>query len=77
MARDKEEGSATSRSRAEGGEDFGDLAKHFSDGSTKTQGGELGSFERGKLDPKFEAEVFKLNRNEMTPVMQAGNGFLS
>ncbi|HEY4840004.1 MAG TPA: peptidylprolyl isomerase [Candidatus Acidoferrales bacterium] len=59
-----------------GGEDFGDLAKHFSDGSTKTQGGELGSFERGKLDPKFETEVFKLNRNEMTPVMQAGNGFI-
>jgi peptidyl-prolyl cis-trans isomerase SurA len=59
-----------------GGEDFGDLAKHFSDGSTKAQGGELGSFERGKLDPKFEAEVFKLNRNEMTPVMQAGNGFI-
>jgi peptidyl-prolyl cis-trans isomerase SurA len=59
-----------------GGEDFGDLAKHFSDGSTKAQGGELGSFERGKLDPKFETEVFKLNRNEMTPVMQAGNGFI-
>jgi peptidyl-prolyl cis-trans isomerase SurA len=59
-----------------GGEDFGELAKHFSDGSTKTQGGELGSFERGKLDPRFEAEVFKLNRNEMTPVMQAGNGFI-
>nr|HEV7953354.1 peptidylprolyl isomerase [Candidatus Acidoferrales bacterium] len=59
-----------------GGEDFGDLAKHFSDGSTKSQGGELGSFERGKLDPKFEAEVFKLNKNEMTPVMQAGNGFI-
>jgi peptidyl-prolyl cis-trans isomerase SurA len=59
-----------------GGEDFGDLAKHFSDGSTKTQGGELGSFERGKLDARFEAEVFKLNRNEMTPVMQAGNGFI-
>jgi peptidyl-prolyl cis-trans isomerase SurA len=59
-----------------GGEDFGDLAKHFSDGSTKSQGGELGSFERGKLDPRFETEVFKLNRNEMTPVMQAGNGFI-
>jgi peptidyl-prolyl cis-trans isomerase SurA len=59
-----------------GGEDFGELAKHFSDGSTKAQGGELGSFERGKLDPKFEAEVFKLDRNQMTPVMQAGNGFI-
>lgn len=59
-----------------GGEDFGDLAKHFSDGSTKAQGGELGAFERGKLDPKIEAEVFKLNKNEMSPVMQTGNGFM-
>jgi peptidyl-prolyl cis-trans isomerase SurA len=58
------------------GEDFGELAKHFSDGSTKSQGGELGAFERGKLDPKFEVEVFKLNKNEMTPVIQAGNGFM-
>jgi len=58
------------------GEDFGDLAKHFSDGSTKSQGGELGGFERGKLDPKFEVEVFKLNKNEMTPVMQASNGYM-
>jgi peptidyl-prolyl cis-trans isomerase SurA len=58
------------------GEDFGDLAKHFSDGVTKAQGGELGAFERGKLDPKFEVEVFKLNKNEMTPVIQAGNGYM-
>jgi peptidyl-prolyl cis-trans isomerase SurA len=59
-----------------GGEDFGELAKHFSDGSTKLQGGELGAFERGKLDPKIEVEVFKLNKNEMTPVMQTANGFM-
>jgi peptidyl-prolyl cis-trans isomerase SurA len=59
-----------------GGEDFGELAKHYSDGSTKLQGGDLGAFERGKLDPKIEAEVFKLNKNEMTPVMQTANGFM-
>jgi peptidyl-prolyl cis-trans isomerase SurA len=58
------------------GEDFGELAKHFSDGSTKAQGGELGAFERGKLDPKIEVEVFKLNKNEMTPAIQTGNGFM-
>jgi len=58
------------------GEDFGELAKHFSDSPTAHQGGELGAFERGKLDPKFEAEVFKLNKNQMTPVMHAANGYL-
>jgi peptidyl-prolyl cis-trans isomerase SurA len=59
-----------------GGEDFGEMAKHFSDGGTAHQGGELGAFERGKLDPKIEAEVFKLNRNEMTPVMHTTNGYM-
>jgi peptidyl-prolyl cis-trans isomerase SurA len=58
------------------GEDFGELAKHFSDSPTAHQSGELGAFERGKLDPKFEVEVFKLNKNEMTPVMHAANGYL-
>jgi peptidyl-prolyl cis-trans isomerase SurA len=58
------------------GEDFGEMAKHFSDGGTAHQGGELGAFERGKLDPKIEVEVFKLNRNEMTPVMHTANGFM-
>ena len=58
------------------GEDFGELAKHFSDSPTAHQSGELGAFERGKLDAKFEVEVFKLNKNEMTPVMHAANGYL-
>jgi len=58
------------------GEDFGELAKHFSDGSTAHDGGELGSFERGKLDPKIEEAVFKLNKNEMTAVMHTSKGYL-
>jgi peptidyl-prolyl cis-trans isomerase SurA len=64
------------RDRITKGEDFGDMAKHFSNGSSAKDGGELGLFERGKLSKKIEDEVFKLNRNEMTPVMQASNGFL-
>jgi peptidyl-prolyl cis-trans isomerase SurA len=53
----------------ENGDDFGELAKHFSDGSTAKEGGELGSFKPGELDPTYAA-VFKLNRNEMTPVIE-------
>jgi peptidyl-prolyl cis-trans isomerase SurA len=64
------------RDRVLKGEDFGDLAKAFSDGSSAKQGGELGGFERGKLDKALEEMVFKLNRNEMTPVIQRSNGFL-
>ncbi|MFZ0819814.1 MAG: peptidylprolyl isomerase [Candidatus Acidiferrales bacterium] len=64
------------RDRVLTGEDFGDLAKHFSDGSTAKQGGELGKFERGMLAKQIEDQVFKLNRKEMTPVIHAQNGFL-
>ena len=60
----------------ENGDDFGELAKHFSDGSTAKQGGELGSFQPGQLTAEF-SDVFKLNRNEMTPVIvkKDGSGF--
>ena len=45
------------------GEDFGELAKRFSDGSTAKQGGDLGTFERGQLATNLEDAVFKLKRN--------------
>jgi peptidyl-prolyl cis-trans isomerase SurA len=63
------------RTRVLNGEDFGELAKHFSDGSTAKQGGELGKFERGMLNKSYEEQVFKLNRKEMTPVIHIANGF--
>jgi len=66
----------TLRERVLNGEDFGELAKHFSDGTTAKQGGELGKFERGMLAKAIEDQVFKLNRKEMTPVIHAQNGFL-
>jgi peptidyl-prolyl cis-trans isomerase SurA len=62
--------------RVKKGEDFGQLAIHFSDGQTAKQGGELGGFEHGQLDPKIEAVVFKLNKNDLTDVIQTKNGFM-
>jgi len=62
--------------RVKKGEDFGELAKHFSDGQTAKDGGELGGFERGQLDPAIEAGVFKLNRNDLTEVIRTRNGFM-
>lgn len=55
-------------------DDFGELAKHFSDGSTAKQGGELGSFEPGQLKGDY-AQVFQLNSKQMTPVIKTDNGF--
>lgn len=64
------------RTRVLGGEDFSDLAKHFSDGATAAEGGELGGFSRGKLKKDIEDAVFSLNRKEMTPVIHTDKGFL-
>ena len=46
------------------GDDFGEMAKHFSDSSTAQQAGELGSFERSQLDPNISAKVFGLKHGE-------------
>ena len=61
--------------RVQSGEDFGELAKRFSDGSTAKTGGDLGLFERGALAPDLDQAVFQLNRNEVTPVIPLTAGF--
>jgi peptidyl-prolyl cis-trans isomerase SurA len=57
------------------GDDFGELAKRFSDSPTAQQSGELGSFERSKLDPNISEKVFALNRGQMTEVIETKSGF--
>ena len=62
--------------RVKNGEDFGELAKHFSDGTTAKQGGDLGKFERGQLAPNIEQAVFGLQRLQTTDVIPTKTGFL-
>ena len=57
------------------GEDFGEMAKHYSDSPTAKQGGDLGAFERSQLDPKIAEKVFTLNRNQMTDIIETKTGF--
>jgi peptidyl-prolyl cis-trans isomerase SurA len=61
--------------RVKAGEDFGELAKRFSDAGTAKKSGELGLFRRGVMDPALEQAVFKLNRNEFTDVIVIPTGF--
>ena len=77
-----EEEKVTLRAKADGllarvkaGEDFGELAKRFSDAGTAKAGGELGLFRRGVMDPALEQAVFKLNRNDFTDVIPIATGF--
>jgi peptidyl-prolyl cis-trans isomerase SurA len=57
------------------GDDFGEMAKRYSDSPTAPQSGELGSFQRSQLDPKIAEKVFALNHGQMTDVMETKTGF--
>ena len=58
------------------GDDFGELAKHYSDSKdTAQQSGDLGTFERRQLDPKIAEKVFALNRGQMTDILETKTGF--
>ena len=57
------------------GDDFGELAKRFSDSPTAQQSGELGAFERSKLAADISEKVFALNRGQMTDVIETKTGF--
>lgn len=59
-----------------GGEDFGEIAKRYSEGSTaKEQSGDLGTYQRGQLSPQLEGVVFKMDRDQITDVIQTKTGF--
>jgi peptidyl-prolyl cis-trans isomerase SurA len=66
----------TARKRIMDGEDFGEIAKRYSDGSTAKQGGYLGEYKRGELSKELEDTVFKMKRNDLTEVMETKQGFL-
>jgi peptidyl-prolyl cis-trans isomerase SurA len=57
------------------GDDFGAMAKRYSDSPTAQQEGELGVFQRSQLDAKIAEKVFALNRSQMTDVMDTKTGF--
>jgi peptidyl-prolyl cis-trans isomerase SurA len=62
--------------RVKDGEDFSQLAKRFSDGSTADQGGYLGTYKHGELSKELEDMVFKMNKNSLTDVIDTKQGFL-
>ncbi len=66
----------TALQRVKDGEDFGEMAKRFSDSKTKTQGGFLGLYRRGELSKELEDKVFKMKKNELTEVTETKQGFL-
>jgi peptidyl-prolyl cis-trans isomerase SurA len=66
----------TALQRIKDGEDFGEIAKRYSDGSTAKQGGYLGIYKRGELSKQLEDVVFAMKKNQLTDIMETRQGFL-
>jgi peptidyl-prolyl cis-trans isomerase SurA len=66
----------TALKRVKDGEDFGEIAKRFSDGGTAKQGGFLGVYKRGELSKELEDIVFKMKKNDLTDIMDTKQGYL-
>ncbi|WP_316831360.1 peptidylprolyl isomerase [Pedobacter aquatilis] len=64
------------RLRIKGGEDFGALAKAYSeDPGSVGDGGDLGFFDRSQMAKEFTAWAFKLKAGEMSPVFETEFGY--
>ncbi len=55
--------------------DFYEMAQKYSDDGSGRLGGDLGWAKRGKYVPEFEAEAYKLDKDEISPVFESEFGF--
>jgi peptidyl-prolyl cis-trans isomerase SurA len=62
--------------RLHAGGDFAQLAKSFSDGSTATQGGDLGMYKRGQLGKVLEDKTFDLQSGQYTDPILTRQGYI-
>ncbi|WP_256001910.1 peptidylprolyl isomerase [Pedobacter deserti] len=64
------------RLRVKSGEDFGFLARTYSeDTGSASDGGDLGFFDRKRMVKEFTAWAFKLKAGEMSPVFESEHGY--
>jgi peptidyl-prolyl cis-trans isomerase D len=57
------------------GTNFAALARQYSDDSSSSEGGDVGYFARGEMEPAFEKTVFSLRKGEIGPVIRTSHGF--
>ncbi len=79
---DDEEKKATARQRIEevrekieAGDDFANLARTYSEGPSRTQGGDLGYFDRRKMVKPFSDAAFRLKPGETSPIVKTRFGY--
>jgi peptidyl-prolyl cis-trans isomerase SurA len=57
------------------GDDFNQVARLYSQGSTAKDGGSLGTFKKGELAPQLEQTVFQMSKGQITDVIQTRTDF--
>jgi peptidyl-prolyl cis-trans isomerase SurA len=57
------------------GDDFNQVARLYSQGSTAKDGGSLGIFKKGELAPQLEQTVFQMSKGQITDVIQTRTDF--
>jgi peptidyl-prolyl cis-trans isomerase C len=63
------------KQRVREGESFEEIASVESDCPSKTRGGDLGFFQRGQMEPKFEKAAFSLEKGEISDVVETTFGY--
>jgi peptidyl-prolyl cis-trans isomerase SurA len=61
--------------KAVGGADFADLAAQYSDGPGRDNGGLLGTFKKGQLEPALENATMGLDKGQVSQVIPTSRGF--
>lgn len=60
--------------RLKNGEDFGDVAKAYSQGPTASSGGSLGQLKKGEMAPELEKVAFSLKVGEISDPVRTTSG---
>lgn len=72
---DTEEQCLDVKKRIEGGEDFGAIAREFSNCPSKAQGGDLGQFGPGMMVKEFDEVVFSADVNTLQGPVKTQFGY--
>lgn len=60
---------------AKASDDFANLAREYSEGPSKENGGDLGFFSQGQMVPAFEQAVFAMNVGDISEVVKTNFGY--